>query len=329
MKILISGASGGLGRELINGFLARGDEIIAMGRNPIIAQSLKQNGVNFIIHDLQKNKLPNLEGIDFIIHAAALSSPWGRWRDFYDINFLATKKLYEAAKTAKVKGFVFVSSPSVYAQEFAQLGICEHNPPAKNPMNYYAQTKKLAEEFLLSQKNEYPKTIIIRPRAIIGPNDNVLLPRFLRLIEKGRFPLFNNGDALIEPTDVRDVVAAIILCVEKSETLHREVFNISGGISMPLREMIIQIAGAMKKEIIFKKINYKIARNIVKILEKFCQILPNYPEPPLTPYSLCAISFSQTFDLTKSREILGFVPKYNAFDTANAIAREIGKGSLK
>lgn len=324
MRVLITGATGGLGIALVEKFIVEGFETIGIGRNLKAGEKIKEMGAQFIAADLNNYDFaPILKNIDIVIHAAALSSPWGRYRDFYDINVGTTQKLLKAAKENQVRAFIFISSPSVYAREMDQIGLKESDELPKTFMNDYAKTKALAEGIVKAQNSDNFKTIIIRPRAIIGPNDNVLLPRFLRLIEKGKFPLFNNGTALIEPSDVRDIANAIHLCAQKYEEIGGEIFNISGGQSMPLRNMIENIANAMKKDVKFINLNYGMVKPIIGMVENICRILPNYPEPPLTKYSLCALSFSQTFDLAKARNKLNYIPQFNAFETAFEIAKNI------
>ncbi len=325
MKILITGATGGLGIALVEYFLAKGFEIIATGRNLKNGEKLKTMGAQFIACELSDLEpfFHAVDNIDFIIHAAALSSPWGRWQDFYETNFLATQNILELAQRHKIKGLVFVSSPSVYARDIDQVGLKETDAPNPSPLNHYAKTKLMAEEIVLAANNKDFSTSIIRPRAIIGPNDTVLLPRFLRLINKGRFPLFNSGDAIIEPTDVRDVANAIGLMVT-NQNAAGQIFNISGGKSKKFRDMISELANSMDRKVRFLPIEYKKALGLIGFIEWICSILPNRPEPPITKYSLTVLSFSQTFDLSKAKTILGYEPQYDAFETAIKIAKEVG-----
>ncbi|MFX0590873.1 SDR family NAD(P)-dependent oxidoreductase, partial [Glaesserella parasuis] len=80
-------------------------------------------------------------------------------------------------------------------------------------------------------------TVAIRPRAIVGPNDTVLLPRILRAAGRGRFPLPGGGEALIEPTDVRDAAAIAPLvrrCAERLGGLDGLVLNVGISRALPL-----------------------------------------------------------------------------------------------
>ena len=323
MKIFISGATGGLGLELCRNFTANNHQVTGVGRNIAAGEALIKMGCNFIAADLRDFEFAGmLSGFDIVVHAAARSSAWGDYNDFYHDNVLITQKIYNEAVKSGVNGFVNISSPSIYAAPYDQIGVTEQTPISGNFLNHYAKTKFLAEEFLLNQNDNDIKVTSIRPRALIGYDDNVLLPRFLRLIKRGKFPLFNHGNSLLEPTDVRDAASFIRLCAEKIDMINGEVFNISGGKAMNVRAMVELISKAIGRDVRFIDINYNFAALFVKALEGICNIIPTKPEPPLTYYSLSTLSFSQTFDLTKAYD-LGFVPQYDVFETMGEIANSM------
>lgn len=326
MKILITGATGGLGLALVEKLLGDNHEIIACGRDEKRGAILKNLGATFIPIDLVKinDFAPLLFGVEIIVHAAALSSPWGRREDFAAINFEATRKLFEAAKSSNIKSFIFISTPSIYCGPFARLSIDENTIIYEKHLNHYAITKLMAENYI-SKNSAGISAIILRPRAIIGPYDNVLLPRFLRLIRRGRFPFFNGGEAQIELTDVRDVATAIDLCIKNYRKLDGETFNISGGKSMTIKELVAMLSDAMKEKVRYSNIAFNSASILIKLLEYIFEKLPNRPEPILTYYGLCALSFSQTFNLSKAQNILGYSPAYDAFKSAKEIAIKVGK----
>ncbi|MFK5664232.1 NAD-dependent epimerase/dehydratase family protein, partial [Escherichia coli] len=72
---LVTGATGGLGRELVDQLLARGYRVRATGRDAAIGARLK---TEFVPADLTTDPLaPLVAGVDMVFHLAALSSPWG------------------------------------------------------------------------------------------------------------------------------------------------------------------------------------------------------------------------------------------------------------
>ena len=322
-RVLVTGATGGLGLAVVAALAAQGHIVRATGRRRDVAGRLKAMGAEFVPADLNDPAtLPALvEGVDGVIHAAALSSPWGPHADFQRINVDATRHLLAAARAAGVRCFVFVSSPSVYARPADQLDLRETDPINPRPMNAYAATKGEAERAVLAASNDAMASVAIRPRAIVGPDDSVLLPRVLRLVRRGRFPLVRGGQALIELTDARDAASALVRALARAESLGGQVINIAGGRSMAIRDMVATLAEALAIPIRFVPVPYAAVAAFAASAEAVCRVLPGRPEPILTPYTLTTLAFSQTFDLTKAREALGFQPHFDAFATALDVAR--------
>ena len=316
-QVLVTGATGGLGLATVAALRGEGYAVRATGRNAAAAARLQAMGADFVPADLTDfAALPALcDGVDSVIHAAALSSPWGTTAEFHRVNVEATLALHEAALTRGAR-FVFVSSPSVYARAEDQVGLTEDSPLPRRFLNAYAATKAEAEGRVMAKGG-----VAIRPRAIVGPDDRVLLPRFLRLIDKGRFPLVRGGRALVELTDARDVARALVLAEQKAPELAGQVFNVSGGRALPLRETVAAIAEAMNKPVRFRELPFQAVRAITAAIEVIAAVLPGRPEPPLTVYGLCAMAFSQTFDLTRARQRLGYAPRYDALETALSVAK--------
>ena len=98
--------------------------------------------------DMRTIKDELLEGVDAIVHLAAISNdPMGHAYEqvTMDVNYYATIRLAEKAKVAGVKRFVFASSCSVYG--YADDGLC-HEGSTLDPLSAYAKSKALSEEGL-------------------------------------------------------------------------------------------------------------------------------------------------------------------------------------
>nr|WP_303657408.1 NAD(P)-dependent oxidoreductase [Asticcacaulis aquaticus] len=315
---MVTGATGGLGLAVVEVLRRQGYRVRATGRDVTRGARLEGPGVEFVATDLCTPGAAQalVDGMDSVIHAAALSSPWGAKAAFHAINVAATEALLIAAKAEKCQRFVFVSSPSVYARAADQIGLRESDPVTPRPLNAYAATKIEAERRVLNAANADMACVSIRPRAIVGPDDTVLLPRVLRLMRRGRFPLLRGGQALMELTDVRDVAQALVLAEQRAPLLNGEAVNISGGHALPVREMVERFAQALNLPVKFVPVPYGPLRLAVAGMEAVCRRLPGQPEPPLTVYGLTTLAFSQMFDLSVARERLGFKPAYDAFQSA-------------
>ena len=321
-RILITGATGGLGIAMVQQFSAAGYIVTATGRSQRNIERIKSCDAKFIPADLtDHNTTKNLcENQDTIIHAAALSSSWDRPDNFYNINVKATKNLIEAAENAGCKNFIFISSPSIYAAMYDQFSLTENDIPNKSPLNDYAKTKLLAENLVIAANNNNFRTASIRPRAIVGPDDKVLLPKILEMIEKEKLPLLRKGQAVIELTDVRDIAKAVLLTERKMDDVHGQVFNISGGTPITVKDLAQKLANKLNYKIRFVPIPMFLAQVIAHALE-WNGVIKNYKEEPkLTRYTLATLAYSQTFDLTQAREKLGFEPSFDALSTMLDVA---------
>jgi nucleoside-diphosphate-sugar epimerase len=176
--ILITGATGGLGLSLVEAARAAGHAVRATGRSTAPRERIVGMGATFVQADLTDPAvLPALvEGQTAVIHAAALSASWGRREDFERSNVGVTRALLAAAAQAGCARFVFVSSPSIHAGFRDRLNIYGSDAPARPPLNHYARSKLRAEELVLRADGLGMRTCAVRPRAIVGPDDKVLLP---------------------------------------------------------------------------------------------------------------------------------------------------------
>lgn len=319
-RALVTGATGGLGLALTAALIDAGYAVRASGRQPAALERLRAMGAETFSGDLLDATDAACVDRDVIFHAAALSSPWGLDAAFERANVELTRRLLASAKRAGADGFVFVSSPSVYARWRDQTGITEAAPLPDRALNAYARTKRAAEALVLAEDAPGFCTVAVRPRAIVGPDDAVLLPRILRLVRKGRFPLFRGGRALVELTDVRDAARALLLADRHRETAGGRAVNITGGRPLPVAELVGRLGEALGVEVKIVPVPLPVGQALSVVSEAVCRILPGRPEPILTPYTLSTLAWSQTFDLTGAQVLIDYEPAHDAVETAMAVA---------
>jgi 2-alkyl-3-oxoalkanoate reductase len=320
-RALVTGATGGLGLALTRALLDAGYSVRATGRNAEAIVRLRDMGAEAVAGDLfDLGAGAVCEDIDVVFHAAALSSPWGPDAAFQRANVDLTADLLKAAREAGAGAFVFVSSPSVYARWSDQTGITEDMPWPSRPLNAYARTKGEAERLVLAADAPGFRTVAIRPRAIVGPDDAVLLPRILRLVKKGRFPVFREGRALVELTDARDAARALVLADIHREAAGGQAVNVTGGRAVPVADLIRRLGEALGVTVRTVSVPLVLGQALSVGGDAVCRILPGQPEPVLTPYTLATLAWSQTFDLGRARHLLGYEPEHDAVETAMAVA---------
>lgn len=319
-RALVTGATGGLGIALTAALLEAGYAVRASGRRPAALARLEQMGAQPFAGDLMGRTDAACEGMDAVFHAAALSSPWGPDAAFQSDNVDLTRALLASARDAGADSFVFVSSPSVYARWRDQTGLTEATPLPRRPLNAYARTKREAEALVLAADAPGFRTVAVRPRAIVGPDDAVLLPRILRLVEQGRFPLFRGGKALVELTDARDAAKALVLADTHRERAGGHAVNVTSGRPLPVADLVRRLGEALGVDVRIVSVPLPVGQALSVVSEAVCRFLPGRPEPVLTPYTLSTLAWSQTFDLAGARALIAYEPAHDAIETAMTAA---------
>lgn len=321
--MLITGATGGLGLALVEAARRGGHDVLATGRSTVARGRIEASGARFVAADLTKPGAAEAlcAGRESVVHAAALSAAWGREADFERINVEATRALLAAAKAAGCRRCVFVSSPSIFASFRDRLGLRGSDPPADPPLNAYARSKLAAERLVLAANGTAMATCAVRPRAIAGPDDRVLLPALAALVRRKRMPLIGGGGALIELTDVRDAARAILLAEDRIEAIAGRAVNISSGRPVAVRDVAAGLAEALGASP--KRVNLPIpvARLAAALLEAKARLAGG--EPALSRYALATLAWSQTFDMAEPERLIGYRPEHDGLATLLAEAQKL------
>jgi nucleoside-diphosphate-sugar epimerase len=308
--VLVTGATGFLGGYVVRKLAALGCEVIATGRDKAKLDALQAKSTRVLALPLEHLSIEThgaaLKGITSIVHCAALSSPWGRDAAFETANVVATQRLINVATALGVKRFVLVSTPSVYFRYADQLNVSETQilPP---PVNAYARTKRAAEALVLAHPEIGP--IVLRPRGLYGKGDTALLPRLLRSVAKGPIPLLRDGIAATDITHVEDVADAIIAALGAPMSATGEIFNISGGVALPLKSIIEQASRMNGLTPKWRVLPLNPLLALTGLNERVRALLPSHPEPVVTRYGLGILAFSQTLNIQKAQASLKWTPK--------------------
>ena len=307
-KILITGATGFLGKYLVEEFKANDYYVFALGRNESVGKELECSSVKFVKCDLNnKNKIHDVVSIsDGIIHAAALSTVWGKWDDFYEANVIGTKNVAEACLKNN-KRLVYVSSPSVYTEAKDRYNILEEDYDKSNELNYYIKSKILSEDIVNENIRKGLDATIIRPRGLFGIGDTSLIPRILRVNSKIGVPLVNNGKNIVDITCVENVAYALRLCFE-SENTTGKTYNISNGEPTEFKKILEDMMKEIGMQPKYLKISKKDIYRFSNLLEKIYRTFHLKGEPPLTNYTAITLSYSQTLNIDKARNDFGYIP---------------------
>jgi nucleoside-diphosphate-sugar epimerase len=313
MKILITGGTGFLGRHLVWRAAAEGAEVVFTGRSSAAAQEVIRLAPRPVVWQALEHGSPDAasslqtlaQGTDAIIHCAALSAPWGTAEAFHQANVASTQEVLDAGHAAGTRRLIHVSTPSLYFGFADRLDIREDDP-LPPPANEYARTKAIAET--LVKQNPLPESVILRPRALFGSWDQTLVPRLLRVMQRGPLPLMRGGNISIDLTYIDNAVDAVWLALTRPLLRPLVTYNISNGEPRRLREVLEVMAREFHLPLRTRRVPWPMVSMLARLLELRAK-LGDGREPLLTRYSAGVMAFSQTLNIDALRHDLGYQPQ--------------------
>ena len=227
--ILITGATGFLGHNLLPRLLNAGYTVRALVRPSSNTAFLQQLGVELaVVPDVSDETAvtATIQGCDQVIHAAGHFRFWGDLQDFWQTNVAGTHAILNAAYRAGVTRFVHISTVAVIGKTPAQAIIDETTPC--HPLDPYQQTKLEGEQLALSYHHQHGlPVIVLRPGAFYGPWGHYAFNRlfFTEPLRGWRIKV-DNGRHITFPVFVPDVAQAILLALTRGQP--GEIYNVSG-----------------------------------------------------------------------------------------------------
>jgi len=310
MKIIITGATGFIGRNLAESFKEDGFEVIASGRSPDIGAELQKKGIIFIPADLlNSHQLNNaFSPVDCVIHCAAKAGDWGKYKEFYNANVIGTRHVLEACKKHNIAKLIFISTPSIYYTGKDRFDISENEPLPAKMTTHYSKTKLMAEADIMAHQQDGFKFIIFRPRAVYGRYDNIIVPRILKFSEQKNLPLINNGQAMVDITYIDNFVEAVKKALSAPNSAWNEIYNVSNGNPITIKDWFSQVLKVFDRP--FKPKN--IPESTAKTLAIFMELVGSLPflnlKPAMTRFSVGYIAKSMTMNINKAKEKLQYFP---------------------
>lgn len=323
MKVLVTGATGFLGFRLLKYLKQRDYQPFATGRNPEMIEAIRHLDIPVKPGSIQDSDFVQqlVQGMDAVVHTAGLSSPWGTYETFYQTNVIGTRQVVDACLAAGVPRLVHISTPSIYVANRDCVNVRESDPLPEHFANAYAETKYLAEKEVLRGQEAGLETVMLRPRALIGEGDTVIVPRLLRAQREGRLRIIGRGNNEVDMTAVENVCYAIELGLKAQGEALGEAYNITNGKPVKLWETLAEVFSRLDLKLSQQKLPFVVAYTLAGALEIAAKAQPGQPEPTLTRYSVVMLARSQTLNIDKARRLLGYEPQQSTAEAMEEFVR--------
>jgi UDP-glucose 4-epimerase len=224
MKILVTGASGFVGRTLVNRLMAE-HELFCLARNG--AALPHHRNVHVLTNDLTKPMVTEEwpVALDAIIHLAQ-SRQFRKFpdeaRDIFKVNTDSTAQLLHYGRQAKIKAFLFASSGGVCG--YQPRPIVETDPPKL--LNFYLASK-YAAECLVNAYADYFAAINLRYFFVYGEGQrDMFMPSLIgRILERAPVIIAGKTGVTMNPIHVSDAAEATARALQLQ---HSETINVAG-----------------------------------------------------------------------------------------------------
>lgn len=308
LKVFVTGGTGFIGSHLVEALIEKGIKVRVFARDRKKSKDLFRENVEIVEGDLLDSTSieRGVKGVDIVFHLASVINVGNVSDDYYyKVNVEGTKNLLKASLKENVKKFIFSSSVNVYPP-ISKEKLTEDSPCA--PDEILGKAKLEAEKIIKNFcENSGLNFVNLRISRVYGPRDLSLLKLF-KQINSGLFFMIGNGNGLIQPIFVKDVVEALMLSAEKDE-IKNEIIIIAGSEILTKREFCNEIAMVLGRHIPSFYIPVFLAIPPIYLSEKLFVFLKK--DPVLSRRRARFFLTSQSFNIDKARRLLNFEPKVN------------------
>lgn len=238
--ILLTGATGLVGRQVAQLLGARGTPMTAMVRDEPRAAWLTGLGARLVTGPITRADTWNgVRDVAAIVHCAAVIAGGRSWESYAAANILTTEL---AARRARELGvpFVQLSSVAVYGGSTTEpAGTVGEGFPFR-PLSdgaWYARSKRESEGAVWREAERGLQAIALRPCVIYGPHDRLFLPKLVRQARRGWMPLIGAGDRPMALVHARSVAEAVLAALDAKEGWGR-AYNVTGDAPIAPRDVV-------------------------------------------------------------------------------------------
>ena len=253
MKILVSGATGFIGRNLVKELIKRGNEVYCLVRrtSPRVNflreidtgdNEYKSPMLKLIYGDItDKESLAKIEG-DFKVFFHCAGAVENRnWRRLYMVNVKGTENVCELALRLGVERLIYLSSVAVVSGN-SEVPLYEDLPYKST--NLYGESKIEAEKRVLDARKKGLRVCILRPCMVYGREEPHLLNLLLFLLKYRLFPLLEEGKHLWHLLYIGNLINALILALNNDKLLEK-VFFVADEDILTVKEVLFTLCEAI------------------------------------------------------------------------------------
>ena len=303
MNVLVTGATGFLGKALALRLADEGHRVYCLARNPKkLSKELLEKCITPVLGDvtdsLFEKNLP--EQIDRVFHLAGLVAYKRKDRpEMEQVNVQGTQHIVDVCVRRKIKLLhtssvvaVGASRTPTVLNETAKYDVPEH-------FGYFATKKKAEDLVMAAVRDRGLQAVTVNPSTVYGPEDALKGSRKMQLkVAAGKLPFYPPGGVSI--VDVDDVVEGMLLAMQKGRVGERYILS---GENLLIRDVFRQIASAAG----VRAPRFALPRGLMMALGTAGDLLERCgASMSLTSENAAIACWYHWFDSSKAQKELGF-----------------------
>lgn len=246
MKILITGASGLVGKQLIPSLLDLGYDLVIISRT----SNKRLPGINNIFSWQQLQSFPEeiIKDVDIIIHLAGASIAQGRWtkarkRKIINSRVQTAQLLFDAATTSNINLKLYISASAVGYYPYSNTHLFTEDD--KMGTGFLSDVCNMWELSATNFKNKETRTVVMRLGSILSKDGGMLKP-IIKAINLGLGAKMGNGKQYIPWVSINDVVRFVLFAIENKSI--DGTYNVVAPQIIDNKTLILSLKKALHKK---------------------------------------------------------------------------------
>ncbi len=295
MKILVTGATGFIGRHLAARLAKDGSDLVCLVRKTSKIDFLRQARIPLVYGDIaHAGEVDNVFGRlrpDVVFHCAGSVQTCDE-KKLRESNIEGTRLICKACLDYGVKKLIYLSS----------VAVVSGNPdsPLTDDLPYevsdaYGRSKAEAERIVIGFRGKGLCVSVIRPCIVYGADEPHGLGKILQLVKHRRLPVLNvpGMDSRLALVYIENLVQAMILAIEKDESAEG-TFMIADKEIITLRKLL---------EILYDELGKARPPVVPAPIVKILMLAPFFQK------KADRIFKDRVYDISRARELLGYDPQ--------------------
>lgn len=307
--LLVTGASGYLGRNIVREFVGRGHRVRGLTRSQSSADLVRQIGAEPVRGDIMDRASLEaaMEGVTALVHAAADTDHGHPTQKQELTNLQGTQNVYDAARSAGISRAVHISTEAVLLDGRPLENADETWPIPVKSAGGYSRSKAGAERIALAANGGGLDIIVMRPRFVWGRDDSTALPQLVEAARSGKLMWFDGGDYLTSTAHIANVVEGVRLCLTNGKG--GEVYFVTDGDDVAFRTWITALLATQGIDLSgVKSVPRGIMNLIVNAGEALSKLTGGAIRGPIGRQEYATIGNTVTLNIAKARRELGYAP---------------------